>query len=643
MAPGEHDPQFTREFPGLAVALAGQFRVDRELGRGGMGVVYLARDVRLDRPVALKVLPPTLANEPSTRERFLREARTAALLAHPNVVPVYRADEAADTAFFAMAFIEGESLGERVRNRGPLPPADGVPIIRDVAWALAYAHARGVIHRDIKPENILLERLTRRTLVSDFGIAQHTALSEDAARLTQDGHVLGTVHYMSPEQVGDLPLDGRSDLYALGVVAYQALSGTLPFAGLSPSAVLVAHATVDAPPLNLVAPHLPSSLAAVVDRCLAKSPDDRYETGEALAEALEQALDESTGLVPRPGQALPPGLPERLDEGQAAALWRRAAQLQADALRRLDERDLRVPRASLGSGPVPSSERDAANAAVPGGYRLVDVAASAEEAGISRQYIALALAELPRGALPTAASLGIGERTATRFLGTDVRSIAVTVEIPAPPPRALNALGAVLRQSPYELELRETVGEHPLDGGVLVFDLPGPIVGASQVAAGRVNFYWMATHQRLEARQVQVTLKALPGNAARTAVTMTADLRPGVRRNVRVSQWLAGIAGSGTGFLTGAFIAKGAAVVASVAVLGPATGVAAVVAGLSLFGYRRLYSGTVLKAQGEMRRVLEAVASAIRSEAVFGPITPRSVLLQSLGTAATERRDVGGA
>jgi serine/threonine-protein kinase len=174
MAPGEHDPQFTREFPGLAVALAGQFRVDRELGRGGMGVVYLARDVRLDRPVALKVLPPTLANEPSTRERFLREARTAALLAHPNVVPVYRADEAADTAFFAMAFIEGESLGERVRNRGPLPPADGVPIIRDVAWALAYAHARGVIHRDIKPENILLERLTRRTLVSDFGIAQHT-------------------------------------------------------------------------------------------------------------------------------------------------------------------------------------------------------------------------------------------------------------------------------------------------------------------------------------------------------------------------------------------------------------------------------------------------------------------------------------
>src|SRR6476659_9410486 len=194
---------------------------------------------------------------------------------------------------------------------------------------------------------------------------------------------------------------------------------------------------------------------------------------------MERALDEGTGSVPPAGQELPPGLPERLDEGQAAALWRRAAQLQADALRRLDERDLRVTWASLGSGPVPSSERDAANTAASGGYRLVDVAASAEEAGISRQYIALALAELPRGTLPTAASLGISERTATRFLGTDVRSIAVTVEIPAPPARALNALGAVLRQAPYELELRETVGEHPLDGGVLVFDLPGPIGGAS--------------------------------------------------------------------------------------------------------------------------------------------------------------------
>jgi serine/threonine protein kinase len=310
-----HDPRFAQEFPSLAAALGPSLIVRREIGRGGMGVVFLALDVPLDRLVALKVLPPALALDPATRERFLREARTAARLAHPNVVPVYRADTAGDTAFFTMAYVEGESLAERVRDRGPLPPADAVPVLRDVAYALAYAHARGVVHRDVKPENILLERATGgaggRTLVTDFGIARHADLHADglaahpdqAARLTQDGHVLGTVHYMSPEQVSGLPLDGRSDLYGLGVVAFQILTGRLPFEGLPAPAVLVAHATRPAPRLLDVAPHVPPALAAVVDRCLAKTPEARFPTGEALAEALGAALEAAAAADPERRQA----------------------------------------------------------------------------------------------------------------------------------------------------------------------------------------------------------------------------------------------------------------------------------------------------------------------------------------------------
>ncbi len=610
------ESSFAREFPELAQALSGQFRVERDLGRGGMGVVYLARELKLDRLVALKVLPAALAKDPATLERFLREARTAAHLAHPNVVPVYRADEAAGTAFFAMAFVEGESLADRVRDRGPLPPADAVPILRSVAWALAYAHARGVVHRDVKPENILIDRATGRTLVTDFGIARQS-LTEEAARLTQDGHVLGTLHYMSPEQVNDAPLDGRSDLYALGVVAFYVLSGRLPFEGLAPSAVLVAHATREAPPLMSVAPGVPSALAAVVDRCLMKRPEDRFATGEDLAEALDRAVEEGPPAVRAHHTPFAPGLPERIDAEQAAAIWKRAAQLQADALHRLEARQSLTLNSAAAREPGSPAD-DAATL----GYRLTDVVGAAAEAGISRQYVAMALAELPRGTLPAKASkLGMSERTATRYLGTDVRSIGVSVVIAASPARTLRALGIVLQQSPYELQLRETVGPHPLDGGIVVFDLTGKIVGLSGASAATVNRSWMALQQQLEARQVQVTLRGVPGQPGqpeRTEVTMVADLRPGVLRNVRASQWIAGAVGGGSGFFAGGILAKGAEVALSAGVLGPAAATALVVAGGCLYIYRKYYPGVLRKAEDEMRQALGAVSAALQSESVFG-------------------------
>ena len=214
------------EFLDLQAALAGEYSLQRELGRGGMGVVYLARDVQLDRDVAIKVLPTHLARTAAARERFVREARMAAGLSHPHIVPIHRVGEAGGFVFFVMSYVEGETLGERLRTRGPLPPADATRVLREVAWALAYAHGRGIVHRDVKPDNILLEAGTGRALVTDFGIAHG---GEDPGPATDPGKIMGTAHFMSPEQAASEPVDGRSDIYSLGVVGYLAVSGRLPF------------------------------------------------------------------------------------------------------------------------------------------------------------------------------------------------------------------------------------------------------------------------------------------------------------------------------------------------------------------------------------------------------------------------------
>jgi serine/threonine-protein kinase len=272
----------TTEFLALQSALAGRYSIERELGRGGMGVVFLARDVALDRPVAIKLLPPAMAAQGALKERFLREAQMAAKLSHPNIIPIFAVEALGEFVFFVMAYVDGETLGQRIREKGPLTPAAATRMLQEVAWALAYAHARGIIHRDVKPDNILLERETGRALVGDFGIARLTATSGG----TGVGEVLGTAQYMSPEQACGEPLDARSDLYALGVVGYYTLSGRLPFDAPDVAGMLAQHIAKPPPPLSSVAPGIPKRLAQAIDRCLAKKPEDRFPTGEALAEAV---------------------------------------------------------------------------------------------------------------------------------------------------------------------------------------------------------------------------------------------------------------------------------------------------------------------------------------------------------------------
>jgi len=280
-----------RLFLDFQAAVAGRYSLERELGRGGMGVVYLAREVRLDRPVAIKLLPPSKTSDPKLRERFLREARTAAKLSHPNIIPIHAVEEIGGFVFFAMAYIEGETLTERVRRRGPLAPSEASRVLRDVAWALAYAHGQGVIHRDVKPDNILLES-NGRVLVADFGIASVVA----GAGALSTGEVVGTPEFMSPEQALGEAVDARSDLYSLGIVGYFAFSGTLPFEAEKATDVLAKQVTEPAPPLTSVAPLMPRRLAQAIDRCLAKDREDRPDGPAVLADQLGHALEQRREL-----------------------------------------------------------------------------------------------------------------------------------------------------------------------------------------------------------------------------------------------------------------------------------------------------------------------------------------------------------
>src|SRR2546423_1046378 len=295
----------------LAQALGSAYPLEGEIGGGGMGVVFNARDERLKRRVAVKVLPPELAFREEIRLRFVREAETAARLSHPHIVPIHSVGEGPDgLVYFVMAYVDGESLGAKLKRRGRLPPDEARRIMLETADALGAAHALGIIHRDVKPDNILLEGSRGRVVVTDFGIAKALSSTTGSTTLTATGVAIGTPHYMSPEQAaGDREIDGRSDIYSLGVVAFQTLAGEPSLHGPPASGVLMKQITERAPLVTDKRPDVPEDLAACVMRSLEKEPEDRWPTADALRRALEaRRAPMYPPRRPPPGRGRP-GLP----------------------------------------------------------------------------------------------------------------------------------------------------------------------------------------------------------------------------------------------------------------------------------------------------------------------------------------------
>lgn len=302
-APGAKDP-----VPSSLASLTGQvldqrYHITRKLGEGGMSYVYQAQEIETGRAVAVKILIPRLSRDPSSVERLRREATIATRLNHPNVCPILRMGETSDhLIYLVMPFLEGEPLSEHETRRGPFPLAEGIPLLVQMCEGLGHAHDLQIIHRDLKPENVMLVPDPAvptgfRAVVMDFGLAKERRAGPDVVKLTATGIVLGTPEFMSPEQIRGKPLDGRSDVYALGILAFEMFSGQLPFTGKSAQETMIAR--LRGAPLSLreVKADLPAKLETVISKALSVTPADRYGSMAELAHAFESSA--STGVLGR--------------------------------------------------------------------------------------------------------------------------------------------------------------------------------------------------------------------------------------------------------------------------------------------------------------------------------------------------------
>ncbi|HEV7366250.1 MAG TPA: serine/threonine-protein kinase [Gemmatimonadales bacterium] len=294
--------------PSSLASLTGQvldqrYHITRKLGEGGMSYVYQAQEIETGRAVAVKILIPRLSRDPSSVERLRREATIATRLSHPNVCPILRMGETADhLIYLVMPFLEGEPLSEHETRRGPFPLAEGIPLLVQMCEGLGHAHDLQIIHRDLKPENVMLVPEPAvptgfRAVVMDFGLAKERRAGPDVVKLTATGIVLGTPEFMSPEQIRGKPLDGRSDVYALGILAFEMFTGQLPFTGKSAQETMIARLRGAPLPLREVKADLPAKLETVISKALSVNPGDRYGSMAELAHAFESSA--STGVLGR--------------------------------------------------------------------------------------------------------------------------------------------------------------------------------------------------------------------------------------------------------------------------------------------------------------------------------------------------------